>query len=217
MFVCVSAGKDWYAKIIRGVTSLALRRQYLADVKTGRFKAFFAVIGSIFGIGKISSIRVRFNHSFFIYDSKDFGQFFALDILERGVAPRLLSKSLRRCKRVRIYSTRFDLLQGVQNRAGDMGAGYDWLGVLGALIAIGYFIVVGRVPRNVLHSSGRDFCSEYVASVINATPGLNYIGKPEKIYPELLAKTLDDDEQFEISTIEQLRSIGIDGVEGKLV
>jgi hypothetical protein len=208
MYVAVSRGKDWYAGIILFITSLALRRQEMAAKEMGKFKAFWLTAISIFGLGSYAKVKAKYNHSFLIYRSEDFGQWFTVDITENGVSPMPLKKALRSCEYILVFNPTFNLKAGVKNTSAHFGRGYDWLGILGALFTIAKYIIVGGVPKNIFHSSGRDFCSEYVSHAIEASPGADSLGDPASIYPDQLYRMMKTSDQYVELPKEDVKYLG---------
>ncbi len=111
------------------------------------------------------------NHAFIMYKSQYWGGWFAVDIREDGPYPVPAKKAFKQCSFVEMYEPAYDLREGILQNQNSIGKGYDWLGILGAFLAFVRSKVTGRRVRNTLHSSGRNFCSEYVANCEKKSSG----------------------------------------------
>jgi hypothetical protein len=201
IYIAVSGGRAFYAAIIRFVTTLLLRREALEVMGYGPIKAYIYLWASLFNLGPAAYIASEFNHCFITYWCDCIRMWTAIEIDHFGVRELPLRHALKRTKYVRYFATaepQTNLFDGVRANVDRIGRRYDWLGVFFALLFILLYVTTGLSPRKLLHSSRRDFCSEYVATVINDTPGLADIGKPSEVYPEYLYLHMMESDDYRI-------------------
>jgi len=113
------------------------------------------------------------NHVFILYESEFWGGWFAIEIAEKGPVPIPAYKALKGCDKLYVFEPKYDLREGIIKNKNRINVGYDWLGIIGFFLAYIRSWFTGEVVKNKLHSSGRDFCSEYVSSVIRDSSGSN--------------------------------------------
>jgi len=105
------------------------------------------------------------NHAFIAYESGRWGGWNAVQIDQRGVVG------------VPIESVKYDYLECYEFKNIDLntafvpsrtlvGDAYDWLGILGFLLKILVWRVLGKRIFNPLHKKGDLFCSEFVVTFL---------------------------------------------------
>lgn len=208
--VCCSASPGLVGKAIRGMTTLALRRMYLKKVGISGLAALLALVKAIFGKGPAVRIRAHVNHVFLLYKSSDFGQWFTVEIAEDGPTPTPAKRVFKKKRKVlEVFKTSLDIREGMRRSVGRVGRGYDFKGILGFFFAILKSLWTGDPPKNIFHSKGRDFCSEYVTKVLLNTDGFEYQLEPESTSPVDLSLLMKNDPDFLKMSVSELFTLGV--------
>lgn len=154
--------------------------------------------------------RSKVNHAFLIYESGDFGGWFAVEIAEDGPTTIPAGRALKDKSYLEVYEPRFDLREGMKRRRGDLGRGYDWLGIVGFLLKLIVLRVFRRDIDNPLQDEGRSFCSEYVTGAIAASPDSQLDGiDPDNQAPRHLSILCRRSGRFDRIEVEELRALGL--------
>ena len=167
---------------------------------------------SIFGLTKYARLKAKVNHTFLIYYSIDFNRWFAIDIRERGIVIVPVEKALKECKSAAVMQCNFDLWIGVRKATKHFGEGYDWRGVLNAVLGITIFVLFGYKPKKINNSHKRFVCSEFVTTVINESDINKPLGNPMEIYPNLLYILTKDNKNF--TTLIEKKNLNIEELKG---
>ncbi len=197
-FVCVSKGKGFSSWLIRFFTTQISRKDAMVLDGVSLVRAWWYLWLSLFGKTKYATICATFNHAFLVYKSMDFRQVFAIDIREHGPIPKAVDEAFSKVSYIRLVEPTFDIFTGIRTCIHKFDTGYDWLAVVGALIVINWYILTGIRAKKMLHSPGRNVCSEYVVSVINHSDGAMPLGDPVMVYPQLLADIMDRSNQYNL-------------------
>lgn len=108
------------------------------------------------------------NHCFLIYQSRLWAGWWAAQIGSRGVVKLPAKKVVPAYSSLEFYEYHGDLSAGLRACRGMVGQGYDYLGILGFLIKIMCWRLLGRRIKNPWHRQNKEFCSEFVANVLGA-------------------------------------------------
>jgi hypothetical protein len=108
------------------------------------------------------------NHAFIGYESEDWGGRWVAQADRWGVRLVPLVVGLRQASEVELYECAVDLKVGLRAVRGYVGAAYDWCGVLTGLACLVAWRITGRRVLYPTHSLARMFCSEFVATILQA-------------------------------------------------
>lgn len=144
------------------------------------------------------AMRSNINHSLVLYESSEWGGWWAVEINENGVN-KIPVEKLSRVGYMECYECSEDLWPAMRATRDFMGERYDWFGLLGGLAKLIIYRLFRRTIKSPTHRDDRLFCSEYVAHVMYHAnlPGAgrawgygpipNTVAwKPETISPEYL-------------------------------
>ncbi len=107
-----------------------------------------------------------FNHVFFVYEDGKFGGWLVLDILSDGpviLPPKL---AMKRYKRIECWEWKGNMWAGIRESKDDIGSGYDWLGLFGAIFKLTLFKLFRIKRLNPVHWASRYMCFEWVMTVM---------------------------------------------------
>lgn len=206
IFICLSKGRGFTSFLIRWFSALIVRREEMDKDNLSNFACIIMSILSLFGVSQYADIKVKFNHSFLIYKSNDFNQWFSIDIIENGIILQPAYKSFNRCDIIKVIKPEFDLNKGIIKTSKFFGNEYDYPGVLGAIYSIIKYVFTGHYDEDIRNSPKRFVCSEYVVTAIKES-GVD-LGNPMAIYPNLLSKLTEEDNRF--TTIVEKKNLTID-------
>ena len=165
----------------------------------------------VFGwlIRKVTKSKV--NHVFILYESEFWGGWFAIDIAEKGPIPTPAKKAFKDCSKLYVYEPLFDLREGIVKNKKRINRGYDWIGILGFFFAYVKSWFTKKEVENKLHSSKRDFCSEYLTYCIKDSSGsMAEMLEPESTSPKVLDLMWSDkDELYKPLSLNELLEMGV--------
>jgi len=132
-------------------------------------RILFCVTGSNAWYGKLLqwAMRTNVNHSFILYESKEWGGWWAVEINEHGVR-KLPVEKLDRINYIECYECKNDLWPALRTITDFVGAKYDWRGLLWGLFKLIVFRLFGKTILKPVHRHHRLFCSEGVGRVMKA-------------------------------------------------
>jgi hypothetical protein len=110
--------------------------------------------------------KSKYNHAYILYTSYLFGGWWAVQIDQRGVRKLPASQVTKKYYLNTCYEYEFNLDRGLQHTRSMVGAKYDWLGILGFFVKLLVKKIFKKEIGNLTQSKSRNFCSEYVASVL---------------------------------------------------
>lgn len=155
------------------------------------------------------AMRSNINHSLILYESKEWGDWWAIEINERGVNKVPIDK-LTRIGYIECYECSVDLWPAMRATKDFVGERYDWLGLLGGLLKLIIYRLFRKVIKEPIHKDDRLFCSEYVAHIMyhaglpgaGKVDGLGQIPntvawRPETVSPEYLQNFWQASKLFE--------------------
>lgn len=111
------------------------------------------------------------NHAFVAYYSELHQGWQALQTDGRGVV-EVPIESLKYCHKECYVFPDLDLLTAIPKSRNYLGDAYDFLGILGFLLKIVVWRLVGRRIVNPLHKKGDLFCSEFVVLFLQKVTGM---------------------------------------------
>ena len=107
-----------------------------------------------------------FNHTFLVYEDEKFGDWMTLDILSDGPIILPIGRAMKRYKRIECWEYDGDLWGGVKKSKGDIGGGYDWLGLAASVFKLILFKVLRIKRLNPVHWASRYMCFEWVMTIM---------------------------------------------------
>ncbi len=107
-----------------------------------------------------------FNHVFVVYQDKGFEEWMALDILEDGPVILPVDRAMKRYQRIECWEYKGDLWEGIRLSGGDLGGGYDWLGLFTSIIKLLLFKILRIKRLKPIHWASRYMCFEWVLTVM---------------------------------------------------
>lgn len=106
-----------------------------------------------------------FNHVFAVYESQDWGQWMAIEVISKiSIMPFEISR--RRYSKLRAYECSEDLTPGLLSMVDYLGTSYDWKGVMGGLVRLALWKLFRFDSLTPFHSESKLFCTEYVAELL---------------------------------------------------
>lgn len=135
---------------------------------------------TIFGSVIRSLTQSPVNHSFVLYESTLWGGWWATQVDEHGVQKLPAMHLCARYETLELYECVVDLVPGLRRCRSMIGAGYDFLGIIGFLFKLLVWRLLGRRILNPFHRNNREFCSEFVANVLKSAnvPGFEAVDPP---------------------------------------
>lgn len=113
------------------------------------------------------------SHAFIMYHSHEWDCWEAIQVNQHRVHKVFARKIIkeRMYSDVKIFEAKYNLWAGLVSKRYFIGRAYDWKGVFVGLLKglLQRFLKI-RI-KELVHSGDALFCSEYVAEVIQATPG----------------------------------------------
>lgn len=194
IYIGLSKGRGFFSFLIRFLTSLAMRREEMIKDNVSNLIAPLLILLSLLNITKYSKLKVRYNHTFFLYYSDDFNSWFVIDIIKNGIVLMPAEKTFRRSDCVKIVEPNFNLWEGVKKTSKYFGSEYDFIALPSSAWSIVKFILTGAYKKDVRHNPRKFICSEYVATGIEAS-GIE-IGEPIAIYPNSISELTETDNRF---------------------
>lgn len=111
------------------------------------------------------------NHAFLAYTSREWGGWWGVQTDSRGVV-KIPAERIE-YNYVECYDFfRLDLSTGMPRVRHLVGDKYDWDGIVGFLIKLYAWRVMGRRIVNPLHKTGELFCSEFVTTYLQRVTGM---------------------------------------------
>jgi hypothetical protein len=154
-------------------------------------------------------MKSNINHSFVLYESKEWGGWWAVQTDERGVR-KIPAENVPDLDYVECYECSKDLWPALRRTGDFVGDRYDWRGLLWGLFRLLVYRVFKRKITKPLHRDNRLFCSEDVGWVMKygELPGAGYVDgygpikdtehwKTSEISPLVLQTFWQASEEFE--------------------
>jgi hypothetical protein len=197
-FIVVSRGKDFWSWLIRWFTNQVMRKDVMLADGVSLVASWWHLFLANLGKGPYAKIKTKINHAFIMYNSKDFGQTFSVDIRDKGPLPVPIKKAFKKCKYIEVYEPTFDLFTGMRSNTKFIDEGYDWTAVIFGALAILWYMLTNIRAKRTPHAPGRNFCSEFVARSINASTNAQNIGVASTLFPQQMLTNMEKTHQYNL-------------------